>query len=85
MHGACPHATPGKTPAAPTPRVGPQTLTPEAQRAALGKRPLCAWQGVAEAVGLDVPAQQLFDASEPLLSARWGGQRGGASLWPQLI
>jgi beta-phosphoglucomutase-like phosphatase (HAD superfamily) len=47
-------------------------LTPDAQRAALGKRPLCAWRDVAAAVGLEgVPAQQLFDESEPLLEARW--------------
>ncbi|GBF97446.1 bifunctional riboflavin kinase FMN phosphatase-like [Raphidocelis subcapitata] len=46
-------------------------LTPEAQRAALGKRPLCAWGDLAKEVGLEVPAQQLVDESEPLLEARW--------------
>ena len=50
------------------------TLTPEAQRAALGKRPLDAWRDAAAAAGLDervVTAQQLYEQSEPLLAARW--------------
>ncbi|KAK9866907.1 hypothetical protein WJX84_006651 [Apatococcus fuscideae] len=47
-------------------------LTPDAEKAALGRRPLEAWQAVIEV--LDVKgstAQQLFDESEPLLQARW--------------
>jgi riboflavin kinase len=48
-----------------------KALTPEAQRAALGKRPLCAWEALAKELGLDVPPQQLVDESEPLLTARW--------------
>ena len=43
-------------------------LTPEAQRAAIGRRPLEAWQATIEALGLQgVTAQQLFNESELLL------------------
>lgn len=35
------------------------------------RRPLCAWRDIAAAVGLEVPAQQLVDESEPLLATRW--------------
>lgn len=42
----------------------------EAQRTALGKRPLDCWRDVAALLGLDVPAQQLFDQTEPLLEQR---------------
>jgi hypothetical protein len=42
----------------------------EAQRAALGKRPLDCWQDVAALLGLQVPAQELFDQTEPLLQER---------------
>eukprot|EP00879_Flechtneria_rotunda_P032054 GHRR01035204.1.p1 GENE.GHRR01035204.1~~GHRR01035204.1.p1 ORF type:complete len:375 (+),score=85.29 GHRR01035204.1:585-1709(+) len=51
------------------------TLTKEAQRAALGKRPLDCWRDVAKILKLDVTAQQLFDESEPLLIARWADTR----------
>lgn len=47
-----------------------KTLTPEAQRAALGKRPLDCWRDVARVLQLDVSAQTLFDETEPLLSQR---------------
>ncbi|KAF8063703.1 hypothetical protein HT031_003558 [Scenedesmus sp. PABB004] len=50
-------------------------LNKEAQRAALGKRPLDCWRDVAAVLGLDVPAQQLFDETEPLLQARWADVR----------
>ena len=46
------------------------SLTPEAAKAGLGKRPLEAWQAVVDALGLAVPAQQLYDESEPLLTER---------------
>ncbi|KAG2426248.1 hypothetical protein HXX76_013006 [Chlamydomonas incerta] len=46
-------------------------LTLEAQRAALGKRPLECWASVAEILGLPVPAEQLLAETEPLLAARW--------------
>jgi hypothetical protein len=42
----------------------------EAQRAALGKRPLDCWRDVAALLGLQVPAQELFDQTEPLLQER---------------
>jgi hypothetical protein len=42
----------------------------EAQRAALGKRPLDCWRDVAALLGLAVPAQELFDQTEPLLQER---------------
>lgn len=48
------------------------TLTPEAVKAGLGKRPLEAWQAVVDLLGLPVPAQQLYDESEPLLTERCG-------------
>jgi hypothetical protein len=46
------------------------SLTPEASKAGLGKRPLEAWQAVVDVLGLAVPAQQLYDESEPLLTER---------------
>lgn len=46
-------------------------LTKDAHRAALGKRPLDCWREVAAVLKLDVPAQELLDATEPLLRARW--------------
>jgi hypothetical protein len=46
------------------------SLTPEAAKAGLGKRPLEAWQAVVDVLGLAVPAQQLYDESEPLLTER---------------
>lgn len=46
------------------------SLTPEAAKAGLGKRPIEAWQAVVDTLGLAVPAQQLYDESEPLLSDR---------------
>ncbi|WIA22630.1 hypothetical protein OEZ86_009609 [Tetradesmus obliquus] len=52
-----------------------KVLTKEAQRTALGKRPLDCWRDVAALLGLDVPAQQLFDQTEPLLEARWADVR----------
>lgn len=45
-------------------------LTCAAHKAALGKRPLECWRDVAAILGLDVPAQKLFDDSEPLLRAK---------------
>jgi hypothetical protein len=46
------------------------TLTKEAAAVALGKRPLDCWADVASVLGLQVPAQQLLDETEPLLQAR---------------
>jgi len=48
------------------------TLTPEAVKAGMGKRPLEAWQAVVDSLQLAVPAQQLYDESEPLLTERCG-------------
>ena len=46
-------------------------LTPEAQRAAIGRKPLDAWQATMDALGMHgVTAQQLFDESEPLLRSQ---------------
>ncbi len=46
-------------------------LTPEAQRAAIGRRPLEAWQATIDALGLQgLTAQQLFDESELLLKSQ---------------
>ena len=43
-------------------------LTPEAQKAAIGRRPLEAWQATIDCLGIQgVTAQQLFDESEVLL------------------
>lgn len=52
-------------------RYGKQ-LTQQAQRAALGKRPLDCWRDVAAELGLSetVSAEQLVAESEPLLAAR---------------
>lgn len=48
-------------------------LTPEAVKAGIGKRPIEAWQAVVDQLQLtSVTAQQLYDESEPLLTARWG-------------
>lgn len=46
-------------------------LTDAARAASLGKRPLEAWAAVAAALDLPVPAQQLLEESEALLSERW--------------
>lgn len=46
-------------------------LTAEAAELALGMRPLDAWAAVAEALGIERSAQELFDQSEPLLRDRW--------------
>ncbi|GAB4824069.1 hypothetical protein N2152v2_011115 [Parachlorella kessleri] len=46
-------------------------LTPEAARASLGRTPLDAWQTVADMLGIECTAQQLFEESEPLLVKRW--------------
>ena len=51
------------------------SLTPEAAKAGLGKRPLEAWQAVVDVLGLAVPAQQLYDESEPLLTERQAAAR----------
>ena len=51
-------------------RATPTWLTPPACRAALGKRPLECWQAVADILGIDATAQQLVDASVPLLAAK---------------
>jgi hypothetical protein len=55
-------------------RYGKQ-LTQQAQRAALGKRPLDCWRDVAAILGLSdtVTAEQLVAETEPLLAARWVG------------
>ena len=46
-------------------------LTPEAQRTAIGRKPLDAWQATIDAVGLiGVTAEQLFNESEPLLKSQ---------------
>lgn len=57
-------------------RYGKQ-LTQQAQRAALGKRPLDCWRDVAAELGLSetVSAEQLVAESEPLLAARWADVR----------
>lgn len=47
-------------------------LTKEIASAGIGKRPLECWQIIAEKLGLDVPAQELVDASEPELQQRCG-------------
>lgn len=39
-------------------------------QASSGRRPLEAWQAVADLLGIDRSAQQLFDESEPLLEHR---------------
>lgn len=46
-------------------------LTPDAEKAALGRRPLEAWQAVIDVLDVKgTTAQQLFDESEPLLQER---------------
>jgi hypothetical protein len=47
-----------------------KALTKEAHAAALGKRPLDCWRDVAAILELNVPAEQLFNETEPLLQAR---------------
>lgn len=58
-------------------------LTQQAQRAALGKRPLDCWRDVARLLGLEgrVSAEQLVAESEPLLSARWVCGEGWRGSW----
>lgn len=46
-------------------------LTPEAMQASTGRRPIEAWQAVKDILNIDATAQQLFDASEPILTERW--------------
>lgn len=46
-------------------------LTEEAIAASLGRRPLDAWQAVADLLGIEKTAQELFNQSEPLLTNRW--------------
>eukprot|EP00775_Hariotina_reticulata_P009054 gene9054-9224_t len=47
-------------------------LTKEAQRAALGKRPLDCWRDVIHILGIhNATAEELFEETEPLLQARW--------------
>lgn len=62
-------------------RYGKQ-LTQQAQRAALGKRPLDCWRDVAAELGLSetVSAEQLVAESEPLLAARCVGGSVGKRL-----
>ncbi|CAK0786998.1 hypothetical protein CVIRNUC_010214 [Coccomyxa viridis] len=51
-------------------------LTPEAQKAAIGRRPLEAWQATIDCLGMQgVTAQQLFDESEVLLKHKWQDAR----------
>lgn len=46
-------------------------LTPAAEKAALGRRPVEAWQAVIDVLDVKgTTAQQLFDESEPLLQER---------------
>ena len=46
-------------------------LTLEAQKAAIGRRPLEAWQATIDELGMQhVTAQQLFDESEVVLKTR---------------
>lgn len=45
-------------------------LTAAAHRAALGKRPLDCWEAVRGELGIQASAQELVDASEPLLEAQ---------------
>ncbi len=46
-------------------------LTVDAQKAAIGRRPLEAWQATIDALGMqNTSAQQLFDESEHLLKLR---------------
>ncbi|KAK9824264.1 hypothetical protein WJX72_009063 [[Myrmecia] bisecta] len=48
------------------------TLTPDAQRAGLGRTPIDAWNAVVENLQMKgVTPEQLFAESEPLLAARW--------------
>jgi HAD superfamily hydrolase (TIGR01509 family) len=47
-------------------------LTAAVAAAATGRRPLDAWASVVDALQLDCSAQELLDASEPLLESRWG-------------
>lgn len=47
-----------------------RTLTNEAIAASIGRRPLDAWQAVVDMMHLDCTAEQLFQASEPLLTER---------------
>ena len=48
-----------------------KTLTNEAITASLGKRPLEAWASVQTLLGIPATPQELFDASEPLLTQRY--------------
>ena len=58
-----------------------KALTKEAHAAALGKRPLDCWRDVAAILELAVPAEQLFNETEPLLQARWAmGQASTATV-----
>lgn len=52
-----------------------KALTVEALHAGTGKRPVEAWQAVVDVLGLDVPAEQLYKESEPLLQAMWQDAR----------
>ena len=45
-------------------------LTKEAARVGVGKRPLECWAAIASELGIDAPAQELVDASEPELQER---------------
>jgi HAD superfamily hydrolase (TIGR01509 family) len=47
-------------------------LTAAVAAAATGRRPLEAWASVVDALSLDCSAQELLNASEPLLERRWG-------------
>jgi hypothetical protein len=49
-----------------------KTLTREAARAGIGKRPLECWAIIAEMLGIDASPQELFDKTEPELQARCG-------------
>lgn len=46
-------------------------LTLEVAAASLGKRPLEAWQTVADMLGIDQSAHDLFEESEKILIEKW--------------
>lgn len=49
-----------------------EKLTSDVQKAAIGRKPLDAWQATIDELGMrDVTAKQLLDESEPLLKTRY--------------
>ena len=51
-------------------RAHGKKLTEEAIAASIGRRPVDAWQMVADILGIECSAEQLFSESEPLLVNR---------------